>query len=95
MLNIREDEEKEKFYNPLVSDKEWVKHCSSYDGPYKQLIAKIYHLLNNVTFINKLKLYFLLYKNISLFFAINKGARKHKVRDLKKMVFSLKNNIQL
>lgn len=94
MLNIREDEEKEKFYNPLVSDRDWVKHCSSYEGSYKQLIAKIYYLINNTTFINKLKLYFLLYKNISLFFAINKGARKHKVRDLKKMVFSLKKSGQ-
>lgn len=90
MLNLKPDaQQEETFYNPLVIDKEWIRHCSSYNGLHTTLIARIYYLISNISPLNKLKLYFLLYRKKRLFYAINKGGKKHKLKLLKTMVFSL------
>ncbi|TDQ09366.1 glycosyltransferase family 2 protein [Pedobacter metabolipauper] len=94
MLDLRKiNEPQEDLYNPLVTDKAWIGHCSTYSGPYADYAYGIYKLITSkLNFFNKIKLYILLYKNRKLLFAINKNSGKEKAAMLKKFVFALPNN---
>lgn len=76
--------------NELLSKKNWVGYCSRYNGPYRQYITRLYHLIRpDISWFEKIELFYLLAKHRKQLYAINKTPVKKQLNMLRKLVFRI------
>jgi len=76
--------------NELLDKKTWAIHCSTFNGPQQKYLQQITRLIRpDLSFFSKLRLYYLLAKNKSLFHFISKSPIKKQLKDIRKLVFSI------
>lgn len=90
MLNLRQDKLDEVPPNPLLLSKEWIQHCSNYKGNYANYLKKISCLIKKeISFLEKLRLFFLLIKYKDEFMATSKEPIRRNLKKIRSMVFNL------
>ena len=76
--------------NELLLRKNWVTYCSTFNGNYAKYLSQIARLIDpEMSLFSKIKLYYLLNKNKTLFQYISKSPLKKQSKDLRKLVFNI------
>jgi glycosyltransferase involved in cell wall biosynthesis len=76
--------------NELLDKKVWAIHCSTFNGPYQKYLTQITRLIRpDLSFFGKLRLYYLMARNKSLFQFISRSPVKKQLKDIRKLVFSI------
>jgi glycosyltransferase involved in cell wall biosynthesis len=82
---------KEQAPNPLLVNKEWILHCSKYNGDFKDYLANLYRLINSRhSFFKRINLFLLLNKYRDELLAISKEPARRNAKKIRNMVFKLK-----
>lgn len=82
---------KESVPNPLLVNKEWILHCSKYNGAYADYLSNLYRLINSTSsFFNRINLFLLLNKYRDELLAISKEPARRNAKKIRNMVFKLK-----